>query len=221
MIEFKKGNIFSTQSDVVVNAVNCVGVMGAGIALEFKLRFPDMFSKYQNFCKSGALDIGKLWLYSIPNSKSGFSKILNFPTKRDWKQSSKIEFIEDGLSKFVHSYENKSINSIAFPYLGAGKGSLSSEISLEIMEKYLSNLPIYVEIWEYDPSIIDNTFFQFRDYLLSLEPLHLAKLSGVNKDKILILRELLINHSYKNLSELSKIKGIGVATIQKLFNSVL
>ena len=68
MIEFKKGNIFSTQSDVVVNAVNCVGVMGAGIALEFKLRFPDMFSKYQNFCKSGALDIGKLW-FELPNKK--------------------------------------------------------------------------------------------------------------------------------------------------------
>ncbi|KAL1029109.1 macro domain-containing protein [Haemophilus influenzae] len=82
MIEFKKGNIFSTQCDVIVNAVNCVGVMGAGIALEFKIRFPEMFKKYKEFCDNGSLDIGKLWIYSISNKKFGFNRILSFPTKK-------------------------------------------------------------------------------------------------------------------------------------------
>lgn len=220
MIILKKGNIFSTQCDVIVNPVNCVGVMGTGLALEFKLRFPDMFRKYQEFCKNGSLDIGKLWIYSIYNSKFSFKKILSFPTKRDWRHPSKIEFIEEGLNKFIQSYEKKSISSIAFPYLGTGKGGIDSKTILDLMDKYLSSLPICIEVWEYDPLAIDNVFIKFIDDLINLDSVSINLLSSVKEDKILYLKQCLDNGNFHNLSELSKIKGIGNSTIEKLFKTI-
>ena len=113
------GNIFTTNCDVIVNTVNCVGVMGAGIALECRLRYPDMYVKYKSLCKRNLIEVGKLWLY-----KSDEKWILNFPTKRDWKFPSKAEFIHKGLQKFIEVYEQKDIQSIAFPMLGADKGGI-------------------------------------------------------------------------------------------------
>ena len=81
MIEIKKGNIFTTKCHTIVNTVNTVGVMGAGIAYEFKLRFPEMFEKYKSFCDSGHIDIGNLWIYKLTkNDNEMYEYILNFPT---------------------------------------------------------------------------------------------------------------------------------------------
>ena len=78
----------------IVNTINCVGVMGKGIALVFKLRYPEMFDKYQELCKSKMIGIGKLWLYKTSESPQW---VLNFPTKFHWKYPSKMEYIEKGL----------------------------------------------------------------------------------------------------------------------------
>ncbi|HHF3787808.1 TPA: macro domain-containing protein [Haemophilus influenzae] len=216
MIEFKKGNIFSTQCDVIVNAVNCVGVMGAGIALEFKIRFPEMFKKYKEFCENGSLDIGKLWIYSISKKKFGFSRILIFPTKKDWKKPSKEEFIIEGLEKFIQCYKNKNISSIAFPYLGTGKGGISKEIILRIMNRYLYDLPIKIEIWEFDAFKVDEFFLNFKKTIINSELSELKKLSGVKEDKLTILKDSLVNKPYYSFSELSKIEEITISTLQKL-----
>ena len=125
-------NIFDTQCDVIVNTINCVGVMGKGIALEMKNRYPFMFEKYKKFCEKGLIDIGKLWLW-----KSGDKDILNFPTKKHWKDKSEYSYIEDGMKKFIETYKDKNIKSIAFPMLGCSNGGLNREIVLEIMTKYL------------------------------------------------------------------------------------
>ena len=218
MIEFKKGNIFSTQCDVIVNTVNCVGVMGAGIALEFKIRFPEMFKKYKEFCDNGSLDIGKLWIYSISNKKFGFNRILSFPTKKDWKNPSKEEFIIEGLKKFTQCYKQKNIYSIAFPYLGTGKGGISQEITLNIMNRYLYDLPIKIEVWEYDPVTSDEFFLKFKKKIINSELSALEKLSGIKEDKLTILRDSLMNKPYYSFSELSKIKGITISTLEKLLN---
>ena len=84
--------------------------MGAGIALEFRLRYPKMLKEYKGLCEQNKISIGNLWLY-----KSNDKSILNFPTKFHWKYPSKIEWLESGLQKFIESYENKGITSIAFP----------------------------------------------------------------------------------------------------------
>lgn len=217
MIEFKKGNIFTTECDVIVNTVNCVGVMGAGIAYEFKLRFPEMFKKYKKLCDENQLDIGLLWLYNIPNSSNHFSRILNFPTKKDWKHPTKEIFLEQGLQKFVETYQEKNIQSIAFPYLGAGRGGLSSEISLQIMQKYLADLPIKIEIWEYDPNSEDDLYQQFKSIFLNLNIRDIEQFSGLKQDKIQIIQENLQNNKIKNISGLAGIKGIGGATLEKSF----
>lgn len=143
VIKYIKGDIFSSPAQVLVNTVNLDGVMGKGIAFQFKKLYPDMFKKYQMLCEKNMLDIGKLWLY-----KSEEKWILNFPTKRHWRNSSKLEYIEEGLKKFVATYKEKNITSIAFPKLGCGNGGLDWEVVKPIMDEYLKNLPIDIYIYE-------------------------------------------------------------------------
>ena len=124
MISIIKGNLFSSKCQTLVNTVNCVGVMGAGIALEFKLRYPEMFVRYVEHCRNKQIDIGKLWLYKPPQADKQW--VLNFPTKRDWKHPSKIEYLQKGLQRFVETYEQRGIQSIAFPILGSQNGKIQN-----------------------------------------------------------------------------------------------
>lgn len=126
-------NIFDSQCQTIVNTVNCVGVMGKGLALEMKNRYPDMFDKYKDYCNKNLIDIGKLWLYKHSDEKW----ILNFPTKKHWKNKSEYEYIEEGMKKFVETYKDKNINTIAFPMLGCNNGGLEKDIVLQIMTKHL------------------------------------------------------------------------------------
>jgi len=142
MITYVRTNIFESRADVLVNTVNTVGVMGKGLAKEFKRIYPDMFESYQQFCEDGTLVVGKLQVYKTPNKW-----ILNFPTKANWRSPSKLDYIEQGLKKFVEHYERLGIKSIAFPMLGCGNGGLSWEQEVKpLMEKYLKPLPIDIFI---------------------------------------------------------------------------
>ena len=113
-------NIFESKADVIVNPVNCVGAMGAGLALSFANKFPDMLADYKDKCKHGLVKIGEPYIFTSPNRK-----ILLFPTKDDWKNPSKIEYIYDGISYLAKNYREMGIKSIAIPALGCGKGQLS------------------------------------------------------------------------------------------------
>ena len=151
MITYVSGNLFDSPAQVLVNTVNTVGVMGKGIAKEFKEIYPEMFNRYQALCESGDFSIGKLWLYKTPNKW-----ILNFPTKKDWRQPSRPEYIQVGLAKFVESYSDFGIHSIAFPALGCGNGELDFDSQVRPqMEKHLSDLPIdiFVYLYEGDPFV--------------------------------------------------------------------
>ena len=157
MIIEKKGNIFTTKCQTIVNTINCVGVMGAGIAYEFRLRENDMYVKYQALCNERKIDIGILWIYRTQKYN-----ILNFPTKYDWKYPAKEEYLQKGLQKFVETYQQKGITSIAFPLLGADRGGLNPQDSLKIMFKYLSNCDIDIEIWHFDPYAKDDLYEEFK-----------------------------------------------------------
>lgn len=146
MITYVVGDLFQSPARVLVNTVNTVGVMGKGIAKDFKTIYPEMFKRYQALCENNSFDIGQLWLYKTPHKW-----ILNFPTKRHWRQPSKLEYVEEGLRKFVASYVDQGITSIAFPTLGCGNGELNWEKEVRpLMEKYLNNLPIDVYVYLYD-----------------------------------------------------------------------
>ena len=138
MITYLTGNLLKSPAQVLVNTVNVVGVMGKGIAAQFKSAYPDMFEAYREHCESGELTIGKLFLYKTPNKW-----ILNFPTKKHWRQPSQVAFIESGLRKFTEHVDDLLISSIAFPELGCGNGGLDFETQVKpIMEKYLGRLSI-------------------------------------------------------------------------------
>ena len=142
MIEYVEGNIFDSPAQVIVNTVNTVGVMGKGIALEFKNRYPQMFEKYKTACEKHALTIGKLMLVSAPDHM-----LLLFPTKENWRYPSKLSYIEQGLKRFCDNYAQRGITSIAFPKLGCGNGELDWNEVRHLMERYLKNLPIDVYIY--------------------------------------------------------------------------
>lgn len=143
MISYVSGNLFQSPAQVLVNTVNTVGVMGKGIAFDFKRLFPEMYQQYRELCEQNQFKIGMLWLYKSPNKW-----VLNFPTKKHWRHPSHVEYIEAGLQKFVNSYTNLGIHSIAFPSLGCGNGQLDFETQVKpLMEKYLRNLPIEVFIY--------------------------------------------------------------------------
>lgn len=143
-MEIKKGSLFDSDCDWIVNTVNCVGVMGKGIALEFKKRYPEMFNDYREICKKGLLTPGKLWIWT----KDPKRNILCFPTKDHWRNPSRIEWIEEGLKKLLGNYERLGITSIAFPLLGCTNGGLNSSAVIPLMESYLKQMiGVRYEIW--------------------------------------------------------------------------
>lgn len=142
-MKVKIGDIFESKCLTIVNTVNCVGVMGKGIALEFKKRYPEMFMDYVNKCDSGQVKTGTPYVFDNGDGM----KILNFPTKDHWRSPSRLSFVIEGLDWFLENYEKYGITSIAFPPLGCGNGGLSWEIVGPIMYQKLKNLPIEIEIY--------------------------------------------------------------------------
>lgn len=206
------GNIFTSQCQTLVNTVNCVGVMGAGIALECRLRYPDLYERYVELCDSKQLDIGMLWLY-----KSEERWILNFPTKKSWKRPSREEYLHSGLSKFVGTYAEKGITSIAFPLLGADKGGIDREVSERIMLEYLGDLEIPVEIYRYDPTAADEIFRQFQIWLVNTDIEQASKLSGIRKPQVRALVDGISRGDVCQVNQLLGLEGVGITTVEKVF----
>jgi O-acetyl-ADP-ribose deacetylase (regulator of RNase III) len=137
-MKYIKGNILESNTEVIINPVNTVGIMGKGLALEFKQKFPYNYKLYKEACKNETIDIGKLLLVDeshLENKKF----IINFPTKKHWRNPSKIEYIEEGLKDLIHIIEKNNFESIAIPALGCGLGGLKWEHVRLLLEKYLGN----------------------------------------------------------------------------------
>jgi O-acetyl-ADP-ribose deacetylase (regulator of RNase III)/uncharacterized protein YwgA len=143
MVIVKVGDLFNSDAQTLVNTVNCVGVMGKGVALEFKNRFPSMFEDYVRRCAAGEVQLGKPYLYSslMP------PWILNFPTKDHWRSVSNLGAIVKGLEYFLDHYIEWGITSIAFPPLGCGNGQLEWRIVGPTLYKHLNQLSIPVELF--------------------------------------------------------------------------
>ncbi|GLR49218.1 macro domain-containing protein [Shinella yambaruensis] len=141
MITFLESSVFESPAQTLVNTVNVVGVMGKGIAKEFKSRYPAMFKEYRHLCDSRDLKVGNLHLW---RDKTRW--VLNFPTKTTWKLPSKMEYVEVGLQKFVSTYKDLGITSISFPPLGCGNGNLDWQAVKPLMVDYLSkiDIPVYI-----------------------------------------------------------------------------
>ena len=212
MIKKIKGNIFNTSCQTLVNTVNCVGVMGRGIALECKLRFPDMFKKYKNFCEKKLIKPGSLQLCNI--SKPW---ILNFPTKIHWKDPSKIEFLEKGLDKFKNEYSKKNITSIAFPLLGASLGGLSEELVYKTMIKYLEPLKnIDIEIYEYDANAGDHLFDLLHQKVWRFSVDDYKKNLKINKIAAENLKRAIDEKNVKSMLGIQDLSQVGLKAIESI-----
>ncbi|WP_138480090.1 type II toxin-antitoxin system antitoxin DNA ADP-ribosyl glycohydrolase DarG [Dyadobacter bucti] len=150
MIKYITGNILDSTAYALINTVNTVGVMGKGIALQFKKAYPNNFKSYENASKSRSVVVGKMFVTKDYNADSGEKLIINFPTKIDWRKPSEYEYIEDGLEDLINVIKDNQIKSIAIPPLGAGNGGLKWEKVKKIIENKLKDLDI--EIFVYEPT---------------------------------------------------------------------
>lgn len=151
MIHYQTGNLLDSEAEALVNTVNTIGVMGKGIALQFKNMFPNNFKLYANACKEKEVKIGKLLVTEEETLLKGKKIIINFPTKTNWRLPSEYNYIEAGMFQLVKVIKEKNIKSIAIPPLGSGHGGLDWNKVKVIMEKYLSDLTC--EIFIYEPNM--------------------------------------------------------------------
>ena len=219
MLRILKGNLFNSDCQTLVNTVNCNGVMGAGIALEFRLRHPDMFRRYVDRCANGKMDIGKLWLYK-PNSGKESKWILNFPTKMHWKHPSRVSYLHKGLKEFVDTYEGRGITSVAFPVLGARNGKIPESQAIGIMESHLHSCEIDVEIYRYDPEGSDDLFGQLKERFKTELDGEIAKAARLRLDRVRAIRDAMGREEVRSIAQLGARKGIGVKTLESVFRYV-
>ncbi|MDA8026525.1 MAG: macro domain-containing protein [Actinomycetota bacterium] len=148
MIEFRSGDIFHDAFEALVNTVNCEGVMGRGIALQFKKKFPDNFKAYAAACSRGEVCPGRMFVYTT--EQIIFPKyIVNFPTKRQWRNKSKMVDIEVGLRALVDFIVQSGIHSIAIPPLGSGLGGLEwSDVKKQIESALVQLTDVHIVVFE-------------------------------------------------------------------------
>lgn len=143
MVHIRVGNLFASRAQTLVNTVNCVGVMGKGVALEFKKRFPDMFIDYAERCAAHRVRLGEPYLFrrELP------PWILNFPTKDHWRSVSRLSDIERGLTFLEARYQDWGITSMAFPPLGCGQGGLEWRVVGPTLYRHLRRLKVDLELY--------------------------------------------------------------------------
>ena len=149
-MKYVKGNLLEADAQALVNTVNTVGVMGKGIALQFKERFPLNFKIYADACKKGEMRIGKMLVVREHRLQGEFI-IINFPTKTEWYKKSQYNYIEEGLKDLAKVIVDYKIDNIAIPPLGCGNGGLRWSNVKSMMEKYLGHL-VNVTIQIYEPN---------------------------------------------------------------------
>ncbi len=148
-MRFIRGNLLDAEVEALVNAVNTVGVMGKGIALAFKQRYPENFTAYAVACQAGEVQVGRMFVHrqaagDLPQW------IINFPTKRHWRDPTRIEWVETGLAALAEVIRANQIRSIALPALGCGNGGLGWDQVRPKIETTFSHMP-EVEVLVFEP----------------------------------------------------------------------
>ena len=148
MIQFIEGNLLESKAEALVNTVNTVGVMGKGIALQFKNQYPNNYKLYEKACKAKEVQVGKLFVTEDSSLLEGRKIIIKFPTKTDWRKPSEYSYIESGLKELARIITEQGIKSVAVPPLGAGNGGLDWNVVKSIIEKSLIGLNCDIQIYE-------------------------------------------------------------------------
>jgi O-acetyl-ADP-ribose deacetylase (regulator of RNase III)/uncharacterized protein YwgA len=166
MVKILMSDLLKSKTQTLVNTVNCVGIMGKGIALEFKEQFPDMFNDYVERCNRNELRLGKPYLFKRLTPPW----ILNFPTKGHWRSVSRIEDIVKGLKYLLQHYKEWGITSLSVPPLGCGQGQLEWKIVGPTLYRYLSQLDIPVELYAPHDTPHEELQPEFLDQDIDIKP---------------------------------------------------
>ncbi|MEI9956252.1 MAG: macro domain-containing protein [Ferruginibacter sp.] len=191
MIKYITGNILDSSAEALVNTVNTMGVMGKGIALQFKKAYLNNYKAYEKACKNNEVQVGKMFV-SLDRNVTGEKTIINFPTKTNWKKPSEYKYIEDGLEDLKEVIREREIKSIAIPPLGAGNGGLNWEKVKIMIEHELGKLDI--EVYVYEPTL------QIQEHLVKER----VKLTDARALLLYVLYDLVRNGEY--VSEFSSEK---------------
>lgn len=211
MVKITDSTVFNTGADCIVNTINCVGFMGKGIALEFALRYPELEKLYVEQCHKKMIHTGELYFYNISNQK-----IINFPTKFDFRKPSQIKWIEEGLQYFANNYKKWNIKSIAFPLLGASNGGLDPELVEDLMKKYLSQVDIEVYICR--SKLVEGKELEMVEFFNKLDISALKEHMRLTSKQI---KSLEYNQNKINrFSDILKIEGIGIDTYKSIFKLI-
>lgn len=143
IITLMYGDLFESKADAIVNPINCVGVMGGGLALEFKNRYPEMFKVYVDLCKAGHLTPGTIYGHRPPSGPV----VLNFPTKDHWKDPSLIKYIHEGLPELISTMRDMDLKSVAIPALGCGLGGLNWADVEPVIRKAFKDTDLEVHLY--------------------------------------------------------------------------
>jgi O-acetyl-ADP-ribose deacetylase (regulator of RNase III) len=195
MIEFTKGDIFESGAEALINTVNCVGVMGKGVALQFKKAYPDNFKAYEQACKANQVVPGKMFVFAT-GSLFNPKYIINFPTKRHWKGKSTLEDVESGLKALREDIQRLRIQSIALPPLGCGYGGLDWKQVKPLIQQYLQSLD-NVRVIVFEPSQAS--------YALKTEAEEKPKLTRTRALYILLMENYVIPGYELTMLELQKL----------------
>lgn len=137
-------NIFDSDCDAIINTINCVGVMGGGLAAKFRARYPAMNDSYQEACARGKVEVGKMWHWWEPDEQRW---LINFPTKDDWRDPSELKYVEDGLIDLRKVCADLHLTSLAIPALGCGLGGLDWDAVEPLIHYYLDDLDIRLVLY--------------------------------------------------------------------------
>jgi O-acetyl-ADP-ribose deacetylase (regulator of RNase III) len=211
------GNIFSSSAEAIVITVNCEGVMGAGIALDAKNRWPEIYDMYSKRCELDGFHVGEIMWADLVSKK-----VALFPSKKLWRAPSKLSYLSDGLDTLRTDIDRMSITSIALPHLGCSNGGLTwSEVKPLIVEKLSRIDGLLVELWKFEQNFVDQDFKKFREVFLSLNPTDASSWVSFSKNTEKFIRQVLSESELINFVQLAEVKGIGKKTLEKIYKAAL
>jgi O-acetyl-ADP-ribose deacetylase (regulator of RNase III) len=206
MIRYITSTVFNSNCQVITNTVNCFGVMGSGLALEFKLRYPEMFQDYKVKCQNKLVKTGKPYLYT------GYSPeilIYNFPTKNHWRYPSNIAWIDAGLKEFRNTYKELGIHSIAFPKFGTRNGKLKWDSVEKLMLSILNEVDIEIVV------CLDE---EIKAQGLEAEMLKCIDFVSISKPALASIVQVIKSKKINRFSEIMQLKGVSKKKYEIIFN---